>query len=150
MAAMQATVVLQESWTTKVVGHLEEHEVKKTRVSKRVLGDGMPHLLTDERFVAEVEKHEREVERRLQQQQQGAEKRKMHSGKLKEWVRLDKERVARNNERRKAHKQAVKAWEAERAVAKAEGRRLDSRNKPKLLGIEPPGDKPPKEEEWAQ
>lgn len=136
MTEMQANVVLQSLWSSKLKSHLEEHEVKaKAKKSNRVLSDGMPHLFTGDAFVAAVKKDEVERKKRALEKEGRRCRRVQHAEALVEWKRLEAARKGRNEAKKLAYQTEVKAWEAERDLAKYEHRRPQW-NKPKLGGYE--------------
>jgi hypothetical protein len=55
MLEMQANVVLQSLWSSKLKSHLEAHKAKAKK-PKSVLSDGMPHLFMGHAFASAVEK----------------------------------------------------------------------------------------------
>ncbi|KAI9434069.1 hypothetical protein H4582DRAFT_1819055 [Lactarius indigo] len=136
MMEMQANVVLQSLWSSKLKSHLEENEAKaKGKKSNRVLSDGMPHLFTGDAFAAAVEKDEMERQKKAQEKEGKRCRRAQHTEALAEWKKLEAARKERNEAKRLGYRTAVKAWEAERDLAKNEHRRPQW-NKPKFEGYE--------------
>lgn len=66
---------------------------------------------------------EEEAKRKVEEANERAKKRKERSTALAEWDELEKARKARNNQKRIAHQNSVKAWEAERVLARSERRK---------------------------
>ncbi|KAJ6484115.1 hypothetical protein C8R45DRAFT_829978 [Mycena sanguinolenta] len=136
-------MVLNGAYIDLVRGQLEAQEKKKSDKRKgRLVGDGLPRLLTSREFVnrvAEFERNAREKEDALKVHQANrAEK----SSALKQWKELEDARKACNKEIRAGYAQHVKEWGAERDVAKAEHRR-PRWTKPTLKGLLfPPVPKP--------
>ncbi|KAJ6549852.1 hypothetical protein B0H19DRAFT_850593, partial [Mycena capillaripes] len=112
MVAMQSALVLNGVYCDLVRGQLQAQEDKKNRKKKgRLVGDGLPRLLTAREFVRRVE----EFEKNATEKAAGLEKRKASrlekADALKEWKVLDDERKERNKESREQWKEQVKEWE---------------------------------------
>ncbi|KAF8143793.1 hypothetical protein K438DRAFT_1454797, partial [Mycena galopus ATCC 62051] len=112
LISMQSAMVLNGAYVDLVRGQLEAQEKKKSDKRKgRLVGDGLPRLLTSREFVnrvAEFERNAREKEEALKARQASrAEK----TSALKQWKELDDARKARNKEIREGYTQRVKEWE---------------------------------------
>ncbi|KAF8148314.1 hypothetical protein K438DRAFT_1779644 [Mycena galopus ATCC 62051] len=120
LVAMQSALVLNGAYVDLVRGQLAAQEKKKSDKKRgRLVGDGLPRLLTSREFVrrvTEFEKNAREKEEGLKQRKADREEK---STAMKEWKELD---------------DARKAWEAERDIAKEEHRRPRWK-KPTLKGL---------------
>ncbi|KAJ7362779.1 hypothetical protein DFH08DRAFT_1025194 [Mycena albidolilacea] len=131
---MQSALVLNGAYVDLVWGQLAAQEKKKTDKKKgRLVGDGLPWLLTSREFVrrvTEFEKNAREKEGLKQRKADREEK----STAMKEWKELDDARKARNKVIKEEHTVRLKAWEAERELAKLEHRRAHWK-KPTLKGL---------------
>ncbi|KAJ7351365.1 hypothetical protein DFH08DRAFT_806089 [Mycena albidolilacea] len=135
IVAMQSAPVLNGAYIDLVRGQLAAQEKKKTDKKKgRLVGDGLPCLLTSREFVrrvTEFEKNAREKEEGLKQCKADREEK---STAMKEWKELDDARKARNKVIKEEHTVRLKAWEAERELAKLEHRRAHWK-KPTLKGL---------------
>jgi hypothetical protein len=121
--AMHAQVVLQDLYCSRLRKQLAGTEQVAEKGSGRLMGDGMPVLLTGDEFHARVvEKHE---------QNERASKKKTEQNKAKEryreevarWDASNKERIKINRRRREEYKAEYERWEVERDLAKLEKRR---------------------------
>ncbi|KAJ7217330.1 hypothetical protein GGX14DRAFT_341398, partial [Mycena pura] len=135
LVAMQSALVLNGTYADLVRGQLAAQEKKKTDKKKgRLVGDGLPRLLTSREFVrrvTEFEQNAREKEEGLKQRKADREEK---GAAMKEWKGLEDMRKARNKDIRAEYNVRVKAWEAERDLAKEERRRAGWK-KPTLKGL---------------
>ncbi|KAJ7904145.1 hypothetical protein B0H13DRAFT_1507474, partial [Mycena leptocephala] len=135
LVAMQSALVLNGAYVDLVRGQLAAQEKKKSGKKKgRLVGDGLPRLLTSREFVrrvTEFEKSAREKEEGLKQRKADREEK---SAAMKEWKELNDARKVRNKEIRSDYDARVKAWEVERDIAKEEHRRPRWK-KPTLKGL---------------
>ncbi|KAF7347280.1 HTH CENPB-type domain-containing protein [Mycena venus] len=117
MIAIQSALVLNGAYVDVVRGQLAAQEKKKGRGNKkgRLVGDGLPRLLTARDFVQRATREEK-------------------SEAMKEWKVLDDQRKERNKEIRLEHAIRVTEWEAERDLAKQQHRRPGWK-KPSLKGL---------------
>ncbi|KAJ7749166.1 hypothetical protein B0H16DRAFT_1210358, partial [Mycena metata] len=119
LVAMQSALVLNGAYIDLVHGQLEAQE-KKTREKKkggRLVGDGLPRLLT----VREFEQQAAEKAEGLKERRANREER---SEATKVWKALDDERKEQNKEIKQEWAIRVTEWEAERDLAKQQYRRL--------------------------
>jgi hypothetical protein len=132
---MQSALVLNGAYVDLVRGQLAAQEKKKIEKKKgRLVGDGLPRLLTSREFVrrvTEFEKNAREKEEGLKQRKASREEK---TAAMKDWKVLDDARKARNKVIKEEYTVRLKAWEAERDLAKLEHRRA-SWKKPTLKGL---------------
>ncbi|RDB27179.1 hypothetical protein Hypma_004386 [Hypsizygus marmoreus] len=144
MAQMQAQVLLQGMYVGRVQKHLQKAEEKRSKKkSKRIVGDGMPRLMSGDDVFAMIEAADEQAAKEAQEKEKRKIAREGHGEVLAQWKEKEKERIARNKERHAAYHASVKAWEAGRALAKAEGRQAGWK-KPQLKGIEKPIPRPKK------
>ncbi|KAJ7793214.1 hypothetical protein B0H14DRAFT_3159747 [Mycena olivaceomarginata] len=124
LISMQSSLVLNGAYCDLVRGQLPaQEESKKSKKKGKLVGDGMPRLLTSKDF---PKKKEAEMKKRRATK---AEK----STAMSQWKELEKARKAENAAIRARWQEDVKAWEEERDRAKAHGKR-PSWNKPVLKG----------------
>ena len=136
---MQSMMVLQNLHCERLCNQLatseEKGKEKKGKGKGRLMTDGLPKLLTGDKFfnrvVAHVESQETEARERAAKRQ----KREQYGKVLQAWVRDEEERKARNTARREKHKASVSEWERARDAAREEKRRV-SLSKPVLGRLE--------------
>jgi len=125
---LQATMVLQRLYCGRVRRQLAAKEIKEgVRAKKKggkLLGDGLPHLLTDDEFFEKVKAHweaaeAAEVEREARKQQ-----RQDQATEVENWKKQEEERKKRNQGLEVKWKGAVEEWERRKAEAKASGRKI--------------------------
>ncbi|KAJ7814819.1 hypothetical protein B0H14DRAFT_2315939, partial [Mycena olivaceomarginata] len=130
LISMQSSLVLNGAYCDLVRGQLAaQEESKKSKKKGKLVGDGMPRLLTSKDFVCCVkaaEEKEAEMKKRWATK---AEK----STAMSQWKELEKARKAENATIQAHWQEDVKAWEEERDRAKAHGQQ-PSWNKPVLKG----------------
>ncbi|KAJ7435692.1 hypothetical protein FB451DRAFT_1019734 [Mycena latifolia] len=135
LVAMQSALVLNGAYVDLVRGQLAAQEKKKSDKKKgRLVGDGLPRLLTSREFVRRVTEFEKNARKKEEGLKQRKADREEKSAAMKEWKELDEARKARNKEIRSDYDARVKAWEAERDIAKEE-RRRPRWKKPTLKGL---------------
>ena len=147
MIGMQATTILQGMYVAKVQGHLEEHELRagRKKSGNRLFGDGYGKLLSGDEFYNSAVEFEEQAKQKTTEKVERARKREEHATVVAEWKKNEAERKVRNEEVRMVHQDAVKAWEAERDLAKEE-RRKPRWTKPKQGLLEKPVPRPKKPE----
>jgi hypothetical protein len=147
MIGMQATTMLQGMYVEKVQGHLEEHEMRagRKKSGNQLFGDGYGKLLSGDEFYNSTIEIEEQAKQKAAEKVERARKREEHATVVAEWKNNEAERKARNEEVRMVHQDAVKAWEAERDLAKAQ-RRKPRWTKPKQGLLEKPVPRPKKPE----
>jgi hypothetical protein len=147
MIGMQATTMLQGMYVAKVQGHLEEHEMRagKKKLGNRLFSDGYGKLLSGDEFYNSAIEIEEQAKQKAAGKVERARKRGEHAMVVAEWKNSEAERKARNEEVRMVHQDAVKAWEAERDLAK-EQRRKPCWTRPKQGLLEKPVPRPRKPE----
>jgi hypothetical protein len=141
---MQSSLVLNGAYCDLVRGQLAAQEdSKKSKKKGRLVGDGMPRLLTSNEFVRRVVAFQKTAEDTAVE----SEKRRVTKAERKEamtgWRRLEKIRKDENQAIRARWQESVTAWEVERDRAKLAGRR-PAWKKPVLTGqLLSPVPKPP-------
>ncbi|KAJ7890342.1 hypothetical protein B0H13DRAFT_1602433 [Mycena leptocephala] len=132
---MQSALVLNGAYCDLVRSQLAAQEDKKNRKKKgRLVGDGLPRLLTAREFVRRVEEFEKNATEKAAALEQRKVTRLEKADALKDWKALDEERKEQNKEIREAWKERVKEWEVERDLAREEHRRPGWK-KPVLKGL---------------
>ena len=124
---LQATMVLQCLYCARVRQQLSAKEVKDDQKGKkagRLLGDGLPHLLTDDEFYERIKAHWESVEvvelwRAMQKQRQID-----LVAEVENWKKNEAERKERNMDLEAIWKSAVANWETRKAEVKVSGGRL--------------------------
>ncbi|KAF8210232.1 hypothetical protein K438DRAFT_1499335, partial [Mycena galopus ATCC 62051] len=110
-----------------------QEESKKAKQKGRLVGDGMPRLLTATAFVTRVEAFQKAAEAKVSQQSERKITREERKKAMAEWEELERVRKAENVAIRAQWQVDCKAWEAERNHAKLLHKRL-SWTKPLLKG----------------
>ncbi|KAJ7861104.1 hypothetical protein B0H14DRAFT_3619951 [Mycena olivaceomarginata] len=125
MVALQSALVLNGAYVDVVREQLAAHEQKKSRSNKkgRLVGDGLPRLLTWREFVQRVTEFEQAAREKAESLQKRKATREEKSEAMKRWKVLDDQRKERNKEIKKEHAIRVAEWEAERDLAKIQHRR---------------------------
>lgn len=145
MIGMQATSMLQGMYVAKVQRHLEEHETRagRKKSGNRLFGDGYGKLLSGDDFYNSTLEVENQAKWKAEEKEERARKREGHAVVVAEWKNNEAARKAHNDKVQKSHQDAVKAWEAERDLAKEE-KRKPRWTKPKQGILEKPVPRPKK------
>ncbi|RDB28659.1 Pogo transposable element with KRAB domain [Hypsizygus marmoreus] len=119
--ALQATNVLNESYCTKLRFQLAHREEKKKnpKGKGKLVGDGLPRLLTGDDFyewVVEFTNWQREEERKKKEKKQERARLKVA---VDEWKKGEDACKVANAAKTERYHEAVKVWEREKAKAKA-------------------------------
>lgn len=123
-----AGMVLQRSYCERVRGQLAASERKsKQQKGQKLMGDGMPRLLTDAEFMQRVADHQDAQLRTEVEKQRRAEDRARYQTDMEAWKKQEEARKQRNEHTKAEWKKRVAEWEAARALAKEEGRRFGVR-----------------------
>lgn len=161
MVAMQSALVLNGVYCNLVRGQLAaQEESRKKKAKGRLVGDGLPRLLSSREFVTRVIEFQADADRKARELKERQATRTEKSAVMKAWKKLDDDRKARNIEIRAEHQEDVKAWEEERDFAKEQKRRARW-TKPVLKGklfsplpkpqfIVDPGEKAAEDEDNAE
>ncbi|KAJ7759015.1 hypothetical protein DFH07DRAFT_1024091 [Mycena maculata] len=132
---MQSSLVLNGAYCDVVRGQLaaqEENRKKKTK--GRLVGDGLPRLLTSAAFVERVIAFHNTAAKKAVELENRKVARVERAAAMAEWKELDTTRKTRNDEIRAQWKIEVLAWEAERDHMKALHKRPGWK-KPTLKGL---------------
>jgi len=122
---MQSSLVLNGAYVDSVRGQLEaQEEAKKNKQKKgRLVGDGLPRLLTSRSFTQQVRDHVAEVAQKANEVQARKVARRARANVMGEYKAAEAERVAKNKVLRAKWVVDVANWEHERDQAKLEKRR---------------------------
>ncbi|KDQ33603.1 hypothetical protein PLEOSDRAFT_1073814 [Pleurotus ostreatus PC15] len=124
LVTMQSMLVLNGAYCDVVRGQLEAHEESRKRNKKgRLVGDGLPRLLTGHEFLRRVAAFHKAAEDQEEALKQRRATRAEKSKARKECKELEKERKAQNKVIRAQFQLDLKEWKEEQALAKREHRR---------------------------
>lgn len=121
---LQTAVILQDVYLGRTRSQLAAKEKKnKTRANTKVIGDGMPRLVTGSAFYNWVDtqtqaQEDEEAAKEVRRVEREAQKRA-----VEEWAVEEQERKSRNDAITAKWKNAVAEWVVERDLAKEEHRR---------------------------
>ncbi|KAG6374888.1 hypothetical protein JVT61DRAFT_3617 [Boletus reticuloceps] len=118
----QAANILNEMYCAKLRGQLAHQEEKKKTGQKKgkILGDGLPRLLSGDAFFHQVVEHEEAQKQVIEEKKTRVKEWSRHAEAPAEWKRQEEERKARNNVLREQHRAVSQAWTEKKAQAKAE------------------------------
>ncbi|KAJ8592234.1 hypothetical protein M405DRAFT_695312, partial [Rhizopogon salebrosus TDB-379] len=120
--SLQASNILNEMYCAKIRSQLAHHESKKRAGNSggKVLGDGLPRLLSGDEFYERVVEFEEGQTRAATEKRTRAEERKRHAEALADWKKLEGARKVENKARRERYREALQIWQSEKALAKAD------------------------------
>ncbi|KAF9237892.1 hypothetical protein BU15DRAFT_48263 [Melanogaster broomeanus] len=126
LIALQAANILNEMYCSKLRGQLAHFEEKKKKGGKmgKVLGDGLPRLLSGDEFFQRVVEFEEAQEKAAVEKMTRGEERKRHSEALATWKKSEEARKVENNAQRAHYHEALQTWNKEKTRAKTEGRKF--------------------------
>ncbi|KZV67729.1 hypothetical protein PENSPDRAFT_555186, partial [Peniophora sp. CONT] len=107
----------------RVRSQLVDKEAKKKSTRQRLMGDGLPRLLTSDAFFARVQTHEKQLRDEAAQKAVRARGGDAYKSAMAEYSSLSRERDALNDAIKAAHAKSVAEWEAERDCQKKVGKR---------------------------
>ncbi|KAG1877152.1 hypothetical protein C8R48DRAFT_591462 [Suillus tomentosus] len=116
LVGMQSTIVLQSmfcDWLSSQFAAQDEKK-KKTKKGGQLVGDGLPRLLTSDKFHHRVVEHQRVAEEEEVAHEARRIEREGRTELLKSWKEAEAVRLVRNEACRTAYRDQVKLWEAER------------------------------------
>lgn len=122
---LRANMVLQSIYCERLRGQLHARESvgKEKKGSGKLLGDGLPRILTGDDFVKKVQEFaQRQLEEedaRLQKRQE----REQYASLLAKWKLLDGARKQKDKARTAEFKEEMRCWKEEQRIAKTEKRR---------------------------
>jgi len=123
LAGLQSATVLQAKYCEEVQSQLAGNEEKKQGTKKgRLMGDGLPRLLTDSAFIDRVAEHEGNQKREAQEKMARKEARMGHKERLQQWKMTMAVRAEENEGLLAEWRLEVEKWEERRAVMKEDGK----------------------------
>ena len=139
---LQATNILNNLYCAKIRGQLAHHKKKKGKKTMgRLMGDGLPILLSDDVFYEKVVEFEARQCREAQEKEAKRQGRAALAGALLQWKRDKEARKIRNKGRHEMHQRVVAVWEDEKKAAKA-AKKVFKKLKPKQKALESPISRP--------
>ncbi|KIK77966.1 hypothetical protein PAXRUDRAFT_165270, partial [Paxillus rubicundulus Ve08.2h10] len=142
LLGMQLTAVLQALYCDHLSEQLVAQEEKqKKRKTGQLNGDGLPRLLTGDKFYNQVVEHQKTAEEVKIEHENHQKLREAQSGVMAAWKEADDARKKRNKDRREGYHEELRLWEVERDLAKQEKRQVGWA-KPKLGKLEASVPKP--------
>jgi hypothetical protein len=115
LISMQSSLVLNGAYCDLVQGQLTaQEESKKSKKKGRLVGDGMPRLLTSKDFVRRVVAFQKAAEEKEAEMKKRRATKAERSTAMSQWKELEKARKAENAAIRARWQEDVKAWEEER------------------------------------
>ncbi|KAJ7322818.1 hypothetical protein DFH08DRAFT_712337 [Mycena albidolilacea] len=133
LISMQSSLVLNGAYCDLVRGQLAAQEESKKSKKGKLVGNGIPRLLTSKDFVRCVVAFQKAAEEKEAEMKKRRATKAEKSTAMSQWKELEKARKAENVAIRARWQEDVKAWEEERDRAKA-NRQRPSWNKPVLKG----------------
>ena len=124
MVGMQAGVVLANIYSSRVQSQLQAREEKKKNKGKRLMGDGKARFYSGDDFYAMCVEDERQRAEGVAVAAERRTQRESHVAALAAWKKDCDGIRDRNREKKMEYDAAVIKWEAEKAAAKLEQRRL--------------------------
>lgn len=138
-AELQALNILNELYCGKLRGQLahQEKTKEKGKGKGRLMGDGLPCMLTGDEFYKKVVVHEADQKRAAKTKANRAQVQAGMAEAIAKWKKDEKERKERNVVRGDVYKTAVKQWETARDAAKTANKSFTTR-KPGREKLETP------------
>ena len=124
---LQAANILNEAYTDRLVKKLaaqEEKRAKKKKKTTRLVGDGLPRLLTGDEFYEMAKGKKREAEVAARQKEVRKDGRAAYKVAIERWKLAEQERKDAKVLANAAFQKAVAAWEMKRDAAKRKGSRF--------------------------
>ena len=118
----------------------EQKEAGKKATGK-LIGDGLPRVLTDDKFVEEVAKHDQAQKRKAEEKEERKAEKERHAKAMERWKEACRARDERVKVQKEQYHRALEEWEDERQQAKAERRRIGWQ-KPTLGPVEKKPERP--------
>lgn len=140
---LQASAVLNEMYCNILRKQLAYQEEKKNKPKGkgRLVGDGLPRLLTGDEFYERVCEFTKAQEREEREKAARKVARVDRQGVMAAWRERETIRKAENRAKSERHQAAVKAWESRKAAAKAAKKKF-LEIKPKREALAAPEPKP--------
>ena len=136
---LQSAIVLQWLYCNQVRRQLRAKEVKdakkKNKKGGRIMGDGLPHLLTTDEFVELVEAHEKAEEEAAREKQARSETNARYEVAIMEWERCEEIQKEQNKQLEVEYHTVIAEWKTGREEAKLAKKELKDwkRENPKPL-----------------
>ena len=144
IAGLQGAALLQGRYCDTLQSQLAAQEEKSRSKKKgRLVGDGLPWLLTDLDFIMRVQNHEDAQEQQAAELETRKANREVRAEAMKEWKKADAERKKKNDEIKARFKEELEQWDTERDRAKR-AKQKPGWKKPTRGKLIPPIPKPPK------
>ena len=113
-AGLQGAALLQGRYCDTLQSQLAAQEEKsKGKKKGKLVGDGLPRLLTDQDFIMRVQNHEDAQEQQAVALETRKANREVRAEAMKEWKKADAERKERNDEIKARFKEELKQWDTE-------------------------------------
>lgn len=145
---LEATMVLQETYVNRLQAQYNtKNEKKEPRT--RLLGDGLPVLLSGDDFYEKVKEQQQRLNAEEKRKIQASHPRKQHSEEMKRWKQADNERKRRNEATKTAYRAKLQDWERRKALAKA-GKQRFTESRPLRGSLEKAAPKPSKVQEYEE
>ena len=116
-------------------------DAKKARKEGRLVGDGLPRLLTGDEFYQRVVDHERAAVQDKVANENRRKQKEQWSALLAEWKEVEEARKQWNKEQKAAYREQLALWTEEKEQAKQESRQAQWK-KPTMGKLEKPLLKP--------
>ncbi|KAG9101529.1 hypothetical protein FS749_006099 [Ceratobasidium sp. UAMH 11750] len=121
--AVTAQMALQSLYCTRLRGQLAGKQDSQKQKHGRLLGDGMPVVLTSDELHRRAVEQQEQKQREHEHREAVAEAKRQHKEATERWKEKDNERIKRNQERAERWKDDVNAWNTEKEFAKLEKRK---------------------------
>ncbi|EJF56430.1 hypothetical protein BD309DRAFT_837438, partial [Dichomitus squalens] len=110
---IQAATVLHGRYVGRVQEKLQSYEEERAKKAKKtkLFGDGLPKLLTSDKFTSAVQEHESGLEQEKRDQEKRKAEREQYEKEVEEWKVRDKERGDRVKAQRERYAAAKKEVE---------------------------------------
>ena len=95
-----------------------QDEAKKARKGGRLVGDGLPRLLTGDEFYQRVVDHERAAVQDKVANENRRKQKEQRSALLAEWKEVEEARKKQNKEQKAAYHEQLALWTEEKERAK--------------------------------
>ncbi|KAG0698438.1 hypothetical protein DFH29DRAFT_810327 [Suillus ampliporus] len=143
LVELQAANILDELYCSKLRGQLANQELKKCSKKRggKLMGDGLPRLLSGDEFYERVVEAETEQRRAVDEKRTRQQERENRAEALAAWKKLEEERKQENTEQCARYHEALEIWKDEKAKAKLAKQRFVTK-KPVLGKLHTPISRP--------
>ena len=122
---LQASNILNEAYAERLCAKLAAQEEKcNKKKSTKLVGDGLPQLLSGDEFYELVQEKEKEMRKIAREKERKKDGRVLYKAAVEEWEVVEQERRDAKALAAAMLKKAVKAWEKKWDSAKAKGTRF--------------------------